>query len=583
MLSFFLSLFCALSATLVQQWSRTYIADVQRRGPPRLRGPVHSYLREGVERFGFNRAVDVIISLLHVSVLLFIAGFLEFLFNLDLVVARTILGLVTAAFAVYLILTVLPAIYPDCPYSTPLSPVVSFCVEAFARGARPIARSICYKTPRGSLWRRWSDHARVIFEFYCQCSRRYALSACNKDKSRQKPSHVFQQMVSSLDENDEIYEMMLNLPAYAKSLQQVGFDSQEDILPLMQQSSDPLEKLLASFGSQPNSDVVITPYHVQQLIQVMLLVNATGVQYGRLYIAVEPVSTPRVSECLNESASAPIYWLFLARHKDPAVSFISVSLLSSMFLVKRYWCSIDEARMDEKNLIVWRPHRRERQQPIDHLIWAIKPLPRHYQNIYRLLFFIRQILHYRTLPNTPIPSLEHIWSPILQGLHNLAFEADLRALPDGARSAIWRTIAVIGREDILPPHARGALPADALRLDYTAVFEEYPILGGTLRSVVTAILAPGETVDFEEMTWHLTPSTSAMSLPLPHDSRTAFHDRLASVTALALDTENEDAQNIDDEALELDERRGVPVSGNRAVCPEHDCASARVDRFRIEV
>ncbi|KAI0027024.1 hypothetical protein K488DRAFT_63256, partial [Vararia minispora EC-137] len=86
-LSFFLSLFCALLATLVQQWTRTYLADAQRRGPPRIRGPVHSYLRVGIERFSFNHAVDAIITLLHVSVLLFAAGFLVFLFDLNDIVA----------------------------------------------------------------------------------------------------------------------------------------------------------------------------------------------------------------------------------------------------------------------------------------------------------------------------------------------------------------------------------------------------------------------------------------------------------------------------------------------------------------
>ncbi|KAI0026810.1 hypothetical protein K488DRAFT_7144, partial [Vararia minispora EC-137] len=94
-LSFFLSLFCALLATLVQQWTRTYLADAQRRGSPRLRGPVHSYLRAGIERFGFSYAVDAIVALLHISVSLFAAGFLVFLLDVNDLVARTLLAIIT--------------------------------------------------------------------------------------------------------------------------------------------------------------------------------------------------------------------------------------------------------------------------------------------------------------------------------------------------------------------------------------------------------------------------------------------------------------------------------------------------------
>ncbi|KAI0026333.1 hypothetical protein K488DRAFT_92827 [Vararia minispora EC-137] len=120
-LSFFLSLFCALLTTLVQQWTRTYLADAQRRGSPCIRGPVHSYLRAGIERFGFNHAVDAIIALLHASVCLFAAGFLVFLLDLNDLVARTLFATVIVFGMVYMVMTMLPVFFPDCPFSTPLT------------------------------------------------------------------------------------------------------------------------------------------------------------------------------------------------------------------------------------------------------------------------------------------------------------------------------------------------------------------------------------------------------------------------------------------------------------------------------
>jgi hypothetical protein len=151
-----------------------------------------------------------------------------------------------------------------------------------------------------------------------------------------------------------------------------------------------------------------------------------------------------------------------------------------------------------------------------HLAFGSQTTPPPYRNIHRLLFFLRHILHYHSLPDSPVPSLEHIWRPVLVGLHDLTFESDLRMLPNNARIAIWRTIAVIGRQDLLPYSVHGELTADAPRLDYTSVFEEYPVLGGTLRSLIAAITAPGGTVSAELMYRHATASAPALLTSADH-------------------------------------------------------------------
>jgi hypothetical protein len=95
-------------------------------------------------------------------------------------------------------------------------------------------------------------------------------------------------------------------------------------------------------------------------------------------------------------------------------------------------------------------------------------------------------------------------------------ESGLDMLPNGARIAIWRTIAVIGRHDLLPCSVHDALTADAPRLEYTSVFEEYPVLGGTLRSVIAAITAPGGTVGAVLMYQHATSSAPALLASADH-------------------------------------------------------------------
>ena len=114
-MSFILSLFSALLATLVQQWSHTYLADAQ------CCGPRHVYPCLGVEHFGFSHAVDAIVAILHISVFLFIAGFLFYLFQVNPIVAHSALSTVGVIGFPYIILKLLPLASLSCPYGTPLT------------------------------------------------------------------------------------------------------------------------------------------------------------------------------------------------------------------------------------------------------------------------------------------------------------------------------------------------------------------------------------------------------------------------------------------------------------------------------
>ena len=120
-LSLVLSLSCALSATLMQQWARRYRELAQRRGAFHRRGRMRAYIFDGISRFGMARAVATMPTLLHISVFLFFAGLVDFLFPIHATVAYTTLGCITFFALAYAILTILPNIYHSCPYATPLS------------------------------------------------------------------------------------------------------------------------------------------------------------------------------------------------------------------------------------------------------------------------------------------------------------------------------------------------------------------------------------------------------------------------------------------------------------------------------
>ncbi|TFY82745.1 hypothetical protein EWM64_g1276 [Hericium alpestre] len=77
-LSLVFSLSCALGATLVQQWSRTYIQGTEERFIPHEKARMRTYLLEGVERFGVTAMVQAIPVMLHVALFLFFAGLVVF-------------------------------------------------------------------------------------------------------------------------------------------------------------------------------------------------------------------------------------------------------------------------------------------------------------------------------------------------------------------------------------------------------------------------------------------------------------------------------------------------------------------------
>lgn len=110
-------------ATLVQQWARQYIQDIERRPAPHTRARIRVYLFEGLDKFQMATMVEGIPMLLHLSVFLFFGGLVEFLSSVNFVIARFTLGLVVACGALYAIATLLPALICNCPYRTPLSTI----------------------------------------------------------------------------------------------------------------------------------------------------------------------------------------------------------------------------------------------------------------------------------------------------------------------------------------------------------------------------------------------------------------------------------------------------------------------------
>ena len=93
------------------------------------RALIRAFFADGVERFGFAAAVEVLPALLHLSILLFYIGLIDFFLDINHAIAYLLLALGSYAALVYSLLTVIPLFYHNSPYQTPLTSLVWFVME----------------------------------------------------------------------------------------------------------------------------------------------------------------------------------------------------------------------------------------------------------------------------------------------------------------------------------------------------------------------------------------------------------------------------------------------------------------------
>jgi uncharacterized protein DUF6535 len=131
-LSFVLSLTSALFATLIHQWVHRYIElpHIPRLSSARAR--VRSYLFLGTLNFHMRHAVSTVPMLLHLSVFLFVVGLVIFFFIVHKTVAIVLSIFVGLIGMAYFTLSILPCVYRNCPYSTPVSSILWCIWHAFA-------------------------------------------------------------------------------------------------------------------------------------------------------------------------------------------------------------------------------------------------------------------------------------------------------------------------------------------------------------------------------------------------------------------------------------------------------------------
>jgi hypothetical protein len=216
-LSLVISLTCALLATLLQQWARRYLKITQSRYSPHKRARIRAFFAEGVETCLLPWAVEILPTLLHISLFLFFTGLVVFLCNVNHTIFRLVLSWVGIGVALYGCITCMPIIRHDSPYYTPLSlPTwhivtrILFFVYRFLRWFNDSVR-FRYRT----------YHRFLVLEESCRKAIVRGMKKTAEETALNSPSEIdtraFMWTFNCLDEDQELEHFFSGLPGFRKS------------------------------------------------------------------------------------------------------------------------------------------------------------------------------------------------------------------------------------------------------------------------------------------------------------------------------------------------------------------------------
>ena len=122
-LSLVINLTCAILASLLQQWARTYLEVTQTHHSLHKQARTRTFFAKGIERFRVPWVFEALPAMLHLSVFLFFAGLVVFLWNVNLTIFKLATSWVGICTALYGCITFVPLFSHDSPYRTPLTPL----------------------------------------------------------------------------------------------------------------------------------------------------------------------------------------------------------------------------------------------------------------------------------------------------------------------------------------------------------------------------------------------------------------------------------------------------------------------------
>jgi hypothetical protein len=215
-LSLVISLTCALLATFLQQWARRYLKFTQSRYSPHKRARIRAFFAEGVEKCLLPRAVETLPTLLHISLFLFFAGLVVFLWNVNLTIFKLVLSWVAICTALYGCFTLMPIFRHDSPYYTSLSssawPIVYGSALFVLQPCGMLLYLSCWR--RGGKW--MIDLARRCFVSLSRGMQK-AVEKTALSSPPEIDTRAFMWTFDCLDEDHELERFFSGLPGLRSS------------------------------------------------------------------------------------------------------------------------------------------------------------------------------------------------------------------------------------------------------------------------------------------------------------------------------------------------------------------------------
>jgi hypothetical protein len=217
-LSLAISITCALSATLVQQWARRYIKATQQSYSPQKQARIRAFFAEGVDKFRLPLVVELLPTFLHLSVFLFFAGLGVFLFHLNHKVFIAVIWWLGLCALAYICIIFMPTIRHDSPYYSPLSSLVwhlwtgMLCICLMILGW--FTRFECFS------YASW-EHIQHWRERYCKWFRHGIQRAAEESAQKLSPEidgralvWTLEAFVRDQDPNNKLEDFVRGIPAF---------------------------------------------------------------------------------------------------------------------------------------------------------------------------------------------------------------------------------------------------------------------------------------------------------------------------------------------------------------------------------
>ena len=217
-LSFTISLSYAMLAMMLHQWARRYQRVTQHiRSSPHKRARVRAFFSDAIDGLHVLWVIEGVRAMIHLSMFLFFAGLLIYLFNICHAVFAAVIWWVAFSTVGYASFTLLPLFRPNSPYYAPLSSILMSLYACISYALFHILSSPVFNRlgfdAAVERFRKSRDHYRkLFFEDIRKIAEETALQ-----QSSVIDVHVLESMFDALGEDRAQEEFFEAIPGFFDS------------------------------------------------------------------------------------------------------------------------------------------------------------------------------------------------------------------------------------------------------------------------------------------------------------------------------------------------------------------------------